>query len=80
MRDGVRKVIEAARAAAADPTMSGKQALADRWGISYQAIDKFDRQGWFPLDRAKQAEAEFRIPLRDLVRQDIRDALDSQTA
>ena len=68
-KSGVKRAIEAE---------GGKQQLADRWGVTYQAIDKFDRQGWFPLERARQAADQFAIPLRDLVRSDIREALDAR--
>lgn len=82
-KSGVKRAIEAAaqEAILEDPGSAGKsakQVLADRWGISYQAVDKFDRQGYFPVERAKAASREFGIPLRDLVRSDIRGALDSQ--
>lgn len=69
MQSGVKKVIDAA---------GGKQQLADAWQVSYQAIDKFDRQGFFPLDRAKLAAARYDVPLRELVRADIREAMDAQ--
>ena len=81
--NGVKKAIEAARLAAGgdeNPLISGKQALANAWGVTYQAVDKFDRQGWFPLDRAKRAEADYGIPLRELVRPDIREAMDGNSS
>ena len=65
-KTGVKRAIDAA---------GGKQQLADSWGITYQAVDKFDRQGYFPLERAKRAAEQFSIPLRELVRPDIRDAM-----
>lgn len=43
--------------------------------ISVPAIYKFRRQGYFPLDRAKVVAAELSIPLADLVRDDVREAL-----
>lgn len=68
-KTGVQRAIDAA---------GGKSELASRWNVTYQAIDKFDRQGFFPLDRAQRAAADFDIPLRDLVRADLRAAMDSQ--
>lgn len=67
----VRKVIEAA---------GGPIALSKRWGITYAAINTFERQGYLPLARAKQAVIEFPgvAELRDLVRSDIRAAMDLQ--
>lgn len=44
-------------------------------GISVPAIYKFRRQGYFPLDRAKVVAAQLEIPLADLVRDDVREAL-----
>jgi hypothetical protein len=49
----------------------GKQQLADGLGITYQAVAKFERQGWLPLERAKATEGMYGIPLKDLVRPDI---------
>lgn len=81
---GVDAVIEKARLQAVDAgrgeNASGLQFLADSWGVSYQAVRNFKRQRWMPLERAKQASAEFGVPLRDLVRSDIRDALDHSAA
>jgi len=53
------------------------QALAERWGISREAIYGFERNGYFPLDRARDAAGRHDIPLRELVRPDIRAAMDS---
>jgi hypothetical protein len=65
----VRKVIEAA---------GGPVKLAKRWGVSYTAINTFERQGYLPLARAKDAVMEWpdAAELRDLVRADIRAAMD----
>jgi hypothetical protein len=43
--------------------------------ISVPAIYKFRRQGWFPFDRAKVVAQAYGLPLADLVRADIREAL-----
>ncbi len=67
----VRKVIEAA---------GGPVALSKKWNITYMAINTFERQGYFPLARAKDAVANWpeAAQLRDLVRPDIRAAMDMQ--
>ena len=43
--------------------------------ISVEAIYKFRRQGWFPLERARRIAEVYDLPLADLVRNDIREAL-----
>jgi hypothetical protein len=53
----------------------GVQQLADAMNISYQAVRKFKRQGWLPLERARKASDDYGVALRDLVRPDIADAL-----
>jgi hypothetical protein len=51
------------------------KAVADLLGLTSEAIYKFRRQGWFPLERAKVVSATYELPLADLVRDDIRGAL-----
>jgi hypothetical protein len=65
----VRRVIDAA---------GGPTKLAKRWNVTYTAINTFERQGYFPLQRAKDAVAEWpeAAELRDIVRPDIRAAMD----
>lgn len=67
----VRKVIQAA---------GGPMALSREWGVTYTAINTFERQGYLPLARAKQAVLRWpeAASLRDLVRPDLRDAMDLQ--
>lgn len=67
----VRKVIDAA---------GGPVALAKKWDITYAAVNTFERQGFLPLRRARQAVEEFPgvAELRELVREDIRAAMDQQ--
>jgi hypothetical protein len=67
----VRKVIEAA---------GGPIALSKFFGVTYAAINTFERQGYLPLARAKQALEQWPgvAELRDLVRPDIRAAMDLQ--
>ena len=77
--NGVRRAAAAAAAEASiehDATKSPTQALADVLGITYQAVAKFETQGWLPLARAKVVASRYpTIPLRDLVRADIREAM-----
>lgn len=67
----VRRVIEAA---------GGPVKLSKLWGITYTAINGFERQGYLPLERAKDANRRWpeAAELRDLVRPDIRAAMDLQ--
>lgn len=67
----VRKVIEAA---------GGPMALARIWEITYTAVNTFERQKYLPLARAKDAVERWpeAAALRDLVRPDIRAAMDLQ--
>lgn len=67
----VDRVIEAA---------GGRQALVAMWEIKNQALDGFRRKRYLPLDRAKDANQRFGIPLRELVRPDIREAMDAGVA
>lgn len=69
--NAVRKVIVAA---------GGPMALARLWNVTYTAINTFERQGYLPLERAKDAIARWPgvAELRDLVRPDIREAMDAQ--
>jgi hypothetical protein len=67
----VRRVINAA---------GGPVALSKLWNVTYTAINTFERQGYMPLARAKDAAARWpeAAELRDLVRPDIRAAMDLQ--
>ena len=69
--NAVRAVITAA---------GGPIALSKLWGVTYTAINTFERQGYLPLARAKDAVERWpeAAPLRDLVRPDIRAAMDLQ--
>lgn len=42
-------------------------ALADRIGVTQQAINKWVRLGWVPMSRAVEIEKTFGVPCRDLV-------------
>jgi hypothetical protein len=67
----VRKVIEAA---------GGPVALSRLWNVTYTAINDFERKGYLPLARAQDAVERWpeAAQLRDLVRPDIRAAMDQQ--
>lgn len=69
--NAVRKVIDAA---------GGPMKLSRLWGTTYTAINTFERQGFLPLARAKDAVARWpdAAELRDLVRPEIREAMDLQ--
>ena len=71
MTNHVRKVIDAA---------GGPIKLARLWGITYTAVNTFERQKYLPLERAKDAIVRWPgvAELRDLVRPDIRAAMDLQ--
>lgn len=69
--NAVRKVIEAA---------GGPIKLSKIWNVTYTAINTFERQGYLPLARAKDALERWPdvAELRDLVRPDLRAAMDMQ--
>ena len=69
--NAVRKVIIAA---------GGPMKLSRFYGVSYAAINTFERQGFLPLKRAQEALAEWPgvAELRDLVRPDLKNAMDMQ--
>jgi hypothetical protein len=54
----------------------GDLALAEFFAVKPQAISGFRKKGWLPLDRAKAAAERFGLPIRDLVRGDVREAMD----
>lgn len=56
----------------------GQAALGRVLGVTPQAIAKFRKQGWVTIDRAKQINAQFGIPMRELVRPEVRDVMDAQ--
>ncbi len=59
-----------------------KAALARAMAVTDQAIYIWARAGWMPLARAKQALELFpgSTTLRELVRSDLRDAIDASSA
>lgn len=69
----IRSVIDAA---------GGPVKLAKIFNVTYTAINTFERQGYLPLMRAKQALELWPgvAELRDLVRPDIKNAMDMQAS
>lgn len=51
----------------------GQVALAKHLGVSQQAISLWRRQGWVPLKRINEIEAQFGIPRIELVNPTILD-------
>jgi hypothetical protein len=78
INNAVTRAMNAAKAEAAVEhgiDKSATQALADVLGVTYQAVAKFEQKGYLPLARAKVVSARYDIPLRELVRSDIREAM-----
>lgn len=74
--NAVQKLIDKAKT----DDKAGLTVLAELFDVSRQAVDKFGRQGWMPVDRARVASQKYDIPIRDLVRPDIAAAMDQQAA
>lgn len=68
MKSAIEKAVEKA---------GSQAALAEQIGVKPQFLTKALRQGWLPLDRAKVVNDLYGIPLVDLVRNDIADAMRS---
>lgn len=70
--NAVSKVIAAA---------GGKSKLSRELNVSFQAVFQWEGAGWMPLARAKQVMEMYpgTVPLRDLVRSDLREAMDVST-
>ena len=59
-------------------TIAGGQApLAKQLGVSQQAVSLWHRQGWVPLKRVNEIEAQFGIPRLELVKPAILDLVSS---
>jgi hypothetical protein len=69
--NGVEKTIAAA---------GTLQELANLWAVSRVAIYDWKKRGYFPIERARDANARFGIPLRELVSPQIREAMDASAA
>lgn len=55
---------------------AGTQTLvAEALAISQQAVHGFVQQGYFPIDRAIQAQRIWGVPFAELVRPDIAEAI-----
>jgi transcriptional regulator with XRE-family HTH domain len=58
-------------------TQAGNQAqLAERLGVSQQAISIWLRRGWVPVRRALEIEAQFGIPRSRLISPRLADLVD----
>lgn len=68
---GIRTIIEAA---------GGPVALSKALGVTYTAVNGWERQGYLPLERAKEVLTMWPgvCELRDLVHPSIRTAMDMQ--
>jgi hypothetical protein len=53
----------------------GYQALADHLECSKQFVHSSEQRGWLPMEKAKIVNSLYGIPLIDLVRKDIADAM-----
>ena len=58
-----------------DPKVTDRVELANRLNVTNQAIYNFVQQGWMPVDRAKQVNEMYGVPIRELVRPDIRNSM-----
>lgn len=57
-------------------TAAGSQLLvAEALDITQQAVHMFVKQGYFPIDRAIQAQRIWAVPFVELVRPDIAEAI-----
>lgn len=74
-RNPLRRCIAAYRAEVGEKegTLFG---LARLWGITPEALYAFERQGYLPFERAKTAADRWGLPLRELVKPEIRQAID----
>lgn len=71
MKEGIEKAITAAG--------GEQQMLGDALGVTKQFINTSLRKGYLPLDKAKVAADLYGIPLIELVRSDIADAMRRQS-
>ena len=55
-------------AAARVPVVSDRVELANRLGVTTQAIHNFVKQGFLPRDRAATVNAMYGVPLTELVK------------
>lgn len=74
-KSGVERAIEAA--APGKSTIEGARALAALFNCEVQFIYQCRRKGWFPIPRAQQVAETYGIPLADLVKAEVRAALNA---
>ena len=56
-----------------------QQTLAEKLGVTQQAVSTWVRRGWAPLRRAQEIEAQFGIPRARLINPRIVDLVDLPT-
>lgn len=59
---GISKAVEAA---------GGVRLLAEKLGVTRQAVFKWHQRGWVPLARALEIERVYGVPRQQLVKPDI---------
>jgi transcriptional regulator with XRE-family HTH domain len=62
--------------AAAVKQAGSQEQLAERLGVSQQAVSAWLRRGWVPVRRALEIEAEFGIPRHSLLKPRLSDLID----
>lgn len=75
--NGVKLAIEAAGSGRKLAEDMDPPAGSERRGVSMQALYAWQRQGYFPLERAKEVAERYGLPLRELVPPDVREAMDA---
>lgn len=63
---GVRRAVEAA---------GSRSALARQLGVSLPAVTGWVRQGWVPMERAREIENTYGVPRIELVSAKVRNAM-----